>query len=408
MLLCSYIFFNFDPESSFFMSILLLLLFLLYVSLTLWLSYHWQRMPFFLPSAGFTTGAKVSLIIPVRNEAGNILSLLQDLDAQEWEIGRLCTPDVFEVIVVNDHSEDDTEALVNSFRPKHFALHLLKLYTPSGFSGSHKKLAISQAVAHASGEIIMTTDGDCRVGPRWIISMRQALLGKKAVMLSGPVTFYQEASPFEKLQTIEFASLVGTGAACMAAGKPNMCNGANLVFLKSAFVEVNGYEGSMHIPSGDDEFLLQKLKARYPGRIFFLKCAEAVVRTKPQPDLRSFYHQRKRWAGKWKLHKNPLTALLALFIFTFHLMLLLGAGMALAGRLDFRLMAALLLAKAVAELLLIFPVLRLMHKKLSMLNFLLLQLIYSAYAVFFGIVANFGGYRWKSRSYSHKTKPSQA
>jgi cellulose synthase/poly-beta-1,6-N-acetylglucosamine synthase-like glycosyltransferase len=378
-----------------------------YLLLTGWLYYQWRNLPVFEPGPGHPLVQKISVIIPVRDESANILSLLHDLDRQQDADGNRLPASRMEVLVVDDHSEDETATLVQNFRPAHFSLRLLSLHLPKNFSGSHKKLAIAQAIRRARGEVIVTTDGDCRVPPLWLQTIGTYMRHKEAVMVSGPVTFDEERSLFEKMQTVEFASLIGTGAACMAAGYPNMCNGANLAFLKSAFEEVNGYRGSMHIPSGDDEFLLQKMQRRYPGRIFFLKSAAAVVRTAAQPDLLSFYYQRKRWAGKWKLHKGLMTALLALFIFSFHLLLIAGVLMTLSGQLDPLLMPLLLLFKAVSEYALLASVLKLAHKKPTLTNFMLLQLIYSAYAVFFGIVANFGGYQWKARKYSNKAKPTQ-
>ncbi len=324
---------------------------------------------------------KVSVIIPVRNEAANIRALLADLDRQCWPDGSPLGKTQLEVIVVDDASEDDTAKLVEDFRVNQCSLQLLRLSVPEGFAGSHKKLALSLAIASAGGDVILTTDGDCRVGTHWAASMLLYMQHKNAVLVSGPVTFGGEKKLFQRLQTIEFASLIGTGAACMQAGQPNMCNGANLAFTKEAYQQVGGYVGSMHIPSGDDEFLLQKIFRKYPKQVAFLKSKQAVVQTEAQPDFRSFYHQRKRWAGKWKLHKKISTAMLALFIFGFHAILLVSGLMVLHGMFPVALMLGLLLAKATVEFLLLDSVLQNLDKKLDVPNFVLLQLIYSTYAV---------------------------
>ena len=382
------------------MIILLSLLTLTYCLLTLWLWYHWQCIRVFVPRQDQKTSTPATVVIPVRNEADNIRQLLSDLDKQCWPDGTPLVPKQLEIIVVNDHSEDNTEALVEQFEPSCFTLKQCKLQLPDSFSGSHKKLALSQAIAQASGEVIITTDGDCRVKPQWVATMLLYMQQQDAALVSAPVTLESENNLFQRLQTIEFASLIGTGAACMQAGQPNMCNGANLAFSRKIYQQVGGYEGSMHIPSGDDEFLLQKIFCKYPSRISFLKSQQAIVQTEAQPDLKSFYHQRKRWAGKWKLHKKISTALLALFIFGFHAMLLFAATLTLQNAFPPALFCGLLLLKAGVEFLLLSSVLRNLDKKLHMPNFMLLQLIYSAYAVFFGIVANFGGYRWKARYYT--------
>lgn len=382
------------------MLLLASLLTLIYCLLTLWLWFHWQRIRVFYPGRQQKSATKVSVIVPVRNEAANIQKLLADLDRQCWPDGSSLGASQLEVIVVDDASEDATAALVEDFRADRFLLQLLCLSVPEGFKGSHKKLALSQAIDRASGEVILTTDGDCRVKPQWVAIMLLYMQHTEAVLVSGPVMFGNEKKLFHRLQVIEFASLIGTGAACMQAGQPNMCNGANLAYSKEAYRQVKGYEGSLHIPSGDDEFLLQKIFRKYPKQIAFLKSTQAVVQTDAQPDLRSFYHQRKRWAGKWKLHKKVSTAMLALFIFGFHAILLVFGLMTLSGLLPPMLFLGLMLAKGSTEFVLLYSILQSLDKKLHVPNFILLQLIYSAYAVFFGIVANFGGYQWKARRYT--------
>lgn len=382
------------------MLILASLLTLMYCLLTLWLLYHWQQIQIFYPEKRQKTTALVSVIIPVRNEAANIRQLLADMERQCWPDGTPLGPEQLEVIVVNDHSEDGTEVLVKNFDSQNFCLRLISLQLPQGFVGSHKKLALSQAIAQARGEVILTTDGDCRVEVQWVAAVLLYMQQRKAVLVSGPVAFGRGQNLFQRLQAIEFASLIGTGAACMQAGQPNMCNGANLTFRKDAYLQVKGYEGSMHIPSGDDEFLLQKIYDQYPGQVAFLKSPHAIVQTEAQPDLKSFYHQRKRWAGKWKLHKKISTALLALFIFGFHATILVAGLLTLQGAFPYQTFLGLFSAKALVEFLLLYSVLKNLDKRLHLPNFILLQFIYSAYAVFFGIVANFGGYRWKARDYA--------
>jgi len=372
----------------------------MYCLLTLWLWYHWQRIRVFTPKKNQRILTSVSVIIPVRNEAANIGQLLEDVDQQCWPDGKHLEASQLEVIVVDDHSEDNTEMLVQNFEAKHISLKLLKLQLPEDFAGSHKKLALGQAIAQASGAVILTTDGDCRLRPQWVSSVLLFMQQQNAVLVAGPVTFGREHDLFQQLQTIEFASLIGTGAACMQAGFPNMCNGANLAFRREVYREVGGYEGSMHIPSGDDEFLLQKVFRQYPSRIVFIKSSQAVVQTTAQPDLMSFYHQRKRWAGKWKLHKKASTTLLALFIFGFHALLMITGLMTLQGAFPWLVFFSLILGKASVEFMLLRAVLKQLDKKLHVPNFMLLQFIYSAYAVFFGIVVNFGGYKWKARHYA--------
>ena len=366
-----------------------------YSAYLLWLILQWHRMPVFnIRDQQKTWNSTITVIIPVRNEAENIIHLLRDLSAQQ-AIADNC----FEVIVVDDHSEDHTFRLVERYgKDCRFPLHLISLL-PAG-SNSHKKMAIAQAVAQAKGRMIITTDGDCRVGTYWLASFVQFFEKHQAAFVSGPVTFHHEHGLFQHLQTIEFASLVGTGAVSMYAQMPNMCNGANLAFTKEVFLAVNGYEGTLHIPSGDDEFLMQKIFRHYPERVYFMKSAEAIVHTDAKSDLREFYHQRRRWSGKWKLHKNAGIIMTAIFVFMYHTLSLIAFGMAVFGQIAWMWFLVPLLVKCILEYIFLNCVMRFMKKRMKLLHFIMLEFIYAPYVVFFGICANFGSYTWKNRTYT--------
>lgn len=380
------------------MMLLFSVLSVLYVSLLLWLFAHWNQIPT-ASSAALSPERlpAITVVIPVRNEATTLPHLLLDLAEQINGEGE---PLGFEVLVVDDASTDDTLARASNFQPSaNLRLRVLLLEVPLGFVGSHKKLALQQAINTTQSALIVTTDGDCRVGPQWLLTIQHYFAHHQPLLLSGPVTFTHERSLFERLQTIEFASLIGTGAACLQAGYPTMGNGANLAFARSAFLEVGGYAGNLHVPSGDDEFLLQKIADRFPGRVAFLKQPKATVRTHAKPTMSAFYQQRKRWASKWRLHRRTSVAALAIFIFAYHFSVLLAGFSALIGNYSGWVLGLQLLPKVVLEYFFLRSVLGVMKKRLSGRLFFLMQLIYSPYAVFFGMRANFGGYTWKNRTY---------
>ncbi len=374
---------------------------LLYCICILWLYWHWLKIPSFQPEPVSSHELPyITIVVPVRNEADNIIALLQGIAKQRVYGGSPYPFSKLEVIIVDDDSEDDTKKLVMAYRKEaNFSIDVISLRLPPGFTGSHKKMAITQAIALARGEIVVTTDGDCRVGSYWLASLSQFFQERKPLLVSGPVSFDEEKNLFEHFQTIEFASLIGTGAASMQAGRPNMCNGANLAFRKDTFFAVNGYEGSVHVPSGDDEFLMQKIYQKYPQQVFFLKTPLAVVYTNAKASVKEFYHQRRRWAGKWKLHKNKSVMAIAVFVFIYHLASLFTLLLIIVKGYFWFLFLLLWLLKAAIEFFFLRDVLLFMGKKMPFQNFLMLEFIYSAYVVFFGICANFGGYTWKDRQY---------
>ncbi len=77
-------------------------------------------------------------------------------------------------------------------------------------------------------------------------------------LISGPVSFIESESLFSKLQKLEFAGLVLSGAGLIGNKTPMIANSANLAFRKSVFDKVGGYKDMMHLSSGDDELFNAK------------------------------------------------------------------------------------------------------------------------------------------------------
>jgi biofilm PGA synthesis N-glycosyltransferase PgaC len=325
--------------------------------------------------------AFITVIVPVRNEANNIGTLLSDLDRQQYKH--------FEVIVVDDHSDDETVAVVKSVTRLN-----VKVVSNAGFG---KKRAITTAIYHAKGTIIVTTDGDCSVQPGWLAAINDGFSNDKARMLIGGVRIGSKGVFFHKLQQIEFSSLIGSAASTLSLGFPSMCNGANLAYRKEVFVDVNGYDGNIQIASGDDEFLMRKIEEKYKGSIRFLMCKNAVVETKPQPDISSLLQQRLRWASKWRFNSSLTTLALAFFIVMVQLCLLYSLQYAVVSW--NLILSILLLIKIAMEAVLLTRFCTFLQVRWNWPAFFCLQLIYPVYVIAVSFLSTAGRYKWKGRNY---------
>ncbi len=369
---------------------------ILYALLTagLWLS--WSAIKPFCTQPILSLPIPVSVIIAVRNEEEGIIELLQDINKQDYP--HTC----LEVIVINDHSTDRTASLVTAYMAEaNYLLHLLNLseYLPDPLpQNNYKKKAIELAVGMATGKLIITTDGDCRVGEKWISTIACAFTKMDAKVVSGLVTFYGEKNLFEKLQTIEFASLVASGAAALALGIPVMCNGANMAYSREAFLEVGGYANTASTASGDDIFLLQKIDETYPGKSLFLKSKEAIVYTRAKENWSEFLQQRKRWAGKWNSYQDKRTTYLAIFIFISNFSLLAALVLMMPGYYPLSMFLIQIIIKFSVEFVFLTSVLRYLNKQQFIGLIILLQCIYFLYVSFFGLLSQKKGYSWKGRN----------
>ncbi len=315
----------------------------------------------------------VTAIVVVRNESENIKDLLNSLKSQTYPH--------LEVLLVDDHSTDNTLALAEEVAWK--GLQILPL---PQVSTAPKKEGISFAIHKAKGEYIFTTDGDCILPPQLIETYVNSIGNKH--FLSGPVTFKKNNQIWNNIQTVEFASLLGSAAVAMDLGSPIMCSAANLFYRKQTFLEVGGYSDNLNLASGDDEFLMNKIHKSFPGSTSFVKDANCIVETEASPTLSAFYRQRKRWAGKWNQHLN--SKLTAIFIFAVNLATII---LALQGE------WTPLIVRFLTEAVFLSSVLIFLNRKKNILYIPITQCIYSLYVVFFGIVSLFPGtYRWKDRT----------
>ncbi|MBX2891050.1 MAG: glycosyltransferase [Saprospiraceae bacterium] len=285
-----------------------------YAGLLLLYRHGWRALPEW-HSNNWVPSERVSVVVPARNEAANIKACLQSIAEGSYPTHLL------EIIVVDDHSDDDTASIVQQFSAQHpllsvSLLPLVRFVSPETVIFSWKKKALEIGIAHASGEVIVTTDADCEVPKDWLRLLASGL-GANHKGVVAPVSFHREHNLLQHFQSLDLLGLMGIAGAGIFYGWQRMGNGANFAYRKAAFEEVGGFDGNEHLASGDDMFLLQKIAARWPGGVFFLKNPSATVFTEAKPDWRSFFQQRLRWGTKNVVLKEWPVRLALLVVFLF-------------------------------------------------------------------------------------------
>jgi cellulose synthase/poly-beta-1,6-N-acetylglucosamine synthase-like glycosyltransferase len=336
-------------------------------------------------SEGNIPGEYVSVIIPFRNEANNIHSNLASIEGQDYP------SDKFEVIYVDDSSEDNSFILLKNSITK----SNIRVLNNSSFS-SGKKHAVAYGIKNAKGEIIVTTDSDCIYNKNWL-SMLLKNFQPDVAMVAGAVRFYPVNNIFEKIQAVEFAGLITAGAGLIGAGSPIICNAANLAYRKKIFYELNGFQENIHLASGDDEFLMQKISREIRYKIKFCAEREAVVSTKPNSNLTQFFNQRKRWASKGFFYDFRITIQL-LLIFLFYAGLLIQLILIPFSPLFLISLLISLFAKIVFEYLIMKKGTDLLFDSSILKNFLVTELLHIPYIIFIPLMGTFNGFRWKNRN----------
>ena len=363
---------------------------ILYALLLVAYSYWFSKLIIFKPvhPAVNNEPTHFTIVIPARNEAANIKACVDSILAQDYPL------DFFEIIVVDDFSEDDTAFIVKAIGHDHPNVHLLSLadfYQP-GEMNSFKKKAIEKAVSHAKGNWIVTTDADCIIPKYWLSLYNAYIIKNNPVFVAAPVMFIKESGVLNEFQVLDFLALQGITAAAVGAGKHSMSNGANLAFEKSAFIAVGGYQGVDQIASGDDMFLMHKMKVTLSNRIGYLFHPGAIVLTKTMSNWKDFIMQRIRWSSKARYYDDNsiFWVLLLVYLYNLFLLVLLFAGAYIPVLIS-------LAIKTIFELIFLTPVSKFYQLTGELRYFPLFQPLHIVYTLVAGLFGQVKTYTWKGR-----------
>lgn len=334
-----------------------------------------------------TPAVKISVVIPARNEEKNIGPCIDAVRQQDHIAGNT------EIIVVDDHSDDQTASIASSKHATVISLRDEDLDTTVAF----KKVAIATGIKYSKGDLILTTDADCIVPPNWISVMSGVLKNTKAVMVTGPVRMVPGTSLLSRFQSLDYAILQGITAASVHSGYHDMSSGANLGYLKDAFYEVNGFEGIDDIATGDDMLLMQKFSTKFPGRISYAFSRKAIVDTRPEATLGAFLHQRIRWASKARRYKDKKIFRILLLVYLINFCMLLFMLMAFMSPIHFSFCLAAFMLKTIVEWSFVNSILKFFSLQQLMSLFPFIQPLHVIYTVISGTFGQLGAVEWKGR-----------
>lgn len=225
----------------------------------------------------------VSVVICARNEHENLVKYLPMILAQDY-------PD-FEVVVVNDCSEDETEDYLKIMVPQHPRLRTTFIKKDEKFVHG-KKLALVVGIKAAKNELLLLTDADCYPESKdWIKSMVSNFHGNTSIVLGygGYIkakTFLNRLIRFDTvfiaLQYLSFAR----------NGIPYMGVGRNLAYRRSLFFKLKGFASHSHIRSGDDDLFVNEAARSRNTKVEISQ--ESITRSQPETSFYNWYLQKRR------------------------------------------------------------------------------------------------------------------
>jgi cellulose synthase/poly-beta-1,6-N-acetylglucosamine synthase-like glycosyltransferase len=369
------------------------LLFVAYASLIIFYYRSWISIPDFNFSNS-NSQTKISVIIPARNEEQNITHCLLSLKNQTYP------KNLYEVIVIDDHSTDNTWNILQNFSVAEMECKKIKLtdfITDSTNKQSYKKMAIEMGINNADGNLIVTSDADCTFNNNWLQTIAAFYEATHAKFIAAPVKINCNNNFLAIFQTLDFITLQGITAASVFKKFHSMCNGANLAYEKKIFFEVDGFRDIDNIPSGDDMLLMHKVFKKYPAGIFFLKNKNAIVLTQAEANWKNFFNQRIRWASKADMYDDKRIFWVLLLVYCFNL-LFLALCIASFWNIQCLLIAAALFAlKIIIEFPFVQSAAKFFNQQSLMICFPFLQPLHIIYIVISGWFGKFGSYKWKER-----------
>ncbi len=350
-----------------------------YFLLQLFYLVHWLRAPSITTPDSFTPTLPVSVIVVAQNEEDSVGNCIHSILKQNYPSS------LVEIIVVNDRSVDRTVELIQQINAPNLTLLHLHEHPEFIHSPAFKKSGIELGVHHATADWTVMTDADCMVPPDWLRTIAFYKNTGDHVFIASPVVIRAENSPLQKMQQMENITLMVITAAGIRSKLHDIANGANMSFSKTVFEQVKGFEGNYQYASGDDMFLIEKMRGAYPDQIEYLKSKAAVASTQAKSNWSLLLRQRIRWADKNKGLMNWKIPFIWGFVAAYYVVLLFLMIIPTFSDVSYVPFLIILLVKWVADGMIVHAASQFFGIRYSVIEFVVLQFLYGYYLIRLGI-----------------------
>lgn len=361
----------------------------LYGTLVLWMDKKFARLRALnLPIE--QSENQFSIIIPCRNEAHNLDECMSSVLSQEYP------KDQYEIILVDDHSEDGTFERMTQYALKYTNVLAVKLSQETG-----KKAALATGIREASKPWVVTRDADTRCGKEWLATLSAYIdryAGKDIWIM--PVHTNETKGFWNLSFGLEFLSLVISGLAFATASTPIMANGANLAFRRKVFDELGGYDSHVKLSSGDDQFLVMDWQKRHKGHVGCIAQREAAVTTPVPSSFSEWLTQRIRWGSKFSRYGNSWATWVGVLVMLTNLALIVMTVSAILGSVQWGAVAFAWIVKLVPDLLFLQNGVQHYDLDRLMLSFLPLSILLPFLMILTFFMSLFTRPSWKGRKIS--------
>lgn len=279
----------------------LLLIIQVYYMLFVYSKFAWLR-PVERPVLEFPP---LSVIISAYNEEKNLKAYLPQILEQDY-------PE-FEVVVVDDCSEDDSKWVLNDLKNRYPHLRVVEIQEHVRLKHK-KKFTLTMGIKAARHEHLVFTDADCVPGSAYWLKGMAAVFGDGKEIVLGYSPYFRTKGFLNKLIRFETAHTALSYLSYALKGDAYMGVGRNLAYTKELFYRGKGFTSHMHIKSGDDDlFVNQNSTAHNVGLAIH---PNEHMYSNPKATWKSYYKQKARHSGASVLYKRRHQYKLAIQLIT--------------------------------------------------------------------------------------------
>jgi glycosyltransferase involved in cell wall biosynthesis len=281
----------------------------------------------------------VSIVICAKNEAENLKRNLPTILTQRYknEAGNF----MYEVIVVNDASTDDTEQVLYELSQQYTHLWPVVVGQDAVRTLPGKKYPLSKAIPHASNDLLVLTDADCMPASEYWLEQMVAPLHAGKQVVAGYGKYRTEPGILNTFIRWETLHTFLQYSSYALAGKPYMAVGRNLACTKEAFKKAEQSDVWAKLPSGDDDLLVRTIASDH--NVAIVANASAFTISDPKESFSAWQHQKQRHVSTGKYYRPNIIALLsgyacshALMWLAFFTLLFIGDWPMVIGAMSFR------------------------------------------------------------------------
>lgn len=269
------------------------------------MAYYWgifSRLAFYRHKINHEKNHPVSVVICAKNEYSNLKKNLPLILEQDYTD--------FEVVLVNDCSDDDSDYLLKKFSERYALLNVVTIKQNVNFF-SGKKFALAVGIKSAKHDLVLLTDADCTPkSKRWIFEMQKCFSDKKQIILG--YSGYEKRKGFlNRMIRYDTIFTAIQYLSCSLSGMTYMGVGRNLAYNKELFFKNKGFTSHYHIPSGDDDLFINQVAKKNNTCIEIIP--ESQTFSAPKLNWSDWLRQKKRHYSTGKLYKKKHKLLLGLF-----------------------------------------------------------------------------------------------